>query len=160
MRLPNPESIFVEEKKIKEYRLNPGHKQGRSKAAFFQDKGFHLSHSRQKQPVHSDSLGDDPRRWETPACHGTPSVTSTKHAGLLQPSLIRYNHGPSHPRAVSSAGEHLLYTQRVAGSNPARPTMPTRFRRIELQSWIWRDDSAIRDSRFEILRPQRFAFTP
>ena len=42
MKLPNAHLAIVEQEKITEYRLNPAHRYGASKARFFTDFGFPL----------------------------------------------------------------------------------------------------------------------
>ena len=42
MKLPNAEQAVVEREKITDYLLNPTHRYGASKAAFFADFGFRL----------------------------------------------------------------------------------------------------------------------
>ncbi|MFV5216034.1 DUF6883 domain-containing protein [Azonexus caeni] len=67
-KLPDAEHSLVEERKIREYLLNPEHPQGAAKARFFSARGFGLA----DWPVFAAALSEQGRRNQVTLVTPTP----------------------------------------------------------------------------------------
>ncbi len=107
VKLPNAEDAIVEREKITDYLLNPAHRYGASKSAFFQEFGFSLDEWEQL----ADALQEHGQTFEVTKTKDTPFGPRYEIDGELttptgQSPRIRtvwqFDHGQTAPRFITA----------------------------------------------------------